>query len=93
MVRKQLYITETQNDVLKRRAKESGVSEAELVRHALDYFFTEESPAGSRHQQALNELMETLRRDAREHPLKEGYQFNREELYNDRPKNWADKSN
>ena len=36
MVRKQLYITEAQEEALKRRAAETGVSEAELVRRALD---------------------------------------------------------
>ncbi len=36
MVRKQLYITPDQEADLKRKAEEAGVSEAELVRRALD---------------------------------------------------------
>ncbi|MPY87365.1 MAG: hypothetical protein GEU99_05540 [Luteitalea sp.] len=36
MVRKQLYIEKRQDDMLKRRAKAQGVTEAELVREALD---------------------------------------------------------
>ena len=36
MIRKQLYIEEAQDKALKRRAKELGVTEAEVVRRALD---------------------------------------------------------
>ncbi|MBS4029829.1 MAG: hypothetical protein KGZ63_11315 [Clostridiales bacterium] len=36
MVRKQLYITKSQELYLKEKAKELGVTEAELVRDALD---------------------------------------------------------
>lgn len=36
MIRKQLYLKPSQDRALKRRAKELGVSEAELVRRALD---------------------------------------------------------
>lgn len=36
MVRKQLYLEERQERALKRRAAETGLSEAELVRQALD---------------------------------------------------------
>lgn len=35
LVRKQLYIYRTQDALLKRRAKELGISEAELVRRAI----------------------------------------------------------
>ena len=36
MVRKQFYLAEAQDKALKRRAKALGVSEAEVVRRALD---------------------------------------------------------
>ncbi len=36
MVRKQIYIEPEQEELLKRRAKELGVSEAELIRRGLD---------------------------------------------------------
>lgn len=36
LVRKQLYIHRTQDALLKRRARELGVTEAELVRQAID---------------------------------------------------------
>lgn len=36
MIRKQIYIEPRQEDMLKRRAKELGISEAELIRRCLD---------------------------------------------------------
>lgn len=36
MIRKQLYITKAQDQVLKKKAASYGVSEAEIVREALD---------------------------------------------------------
>ena len=41
MVRKQIYIPKRQQLVLKRRAKARGVSEAELIRHALERDLTD----------------------------------------------------
>ena len=38
MVRKQLYITEQQEQYLKDQAKQKGVKEAEVVRRALDQY-------------------------------------------------------
>ncbi len=39
MVRKQIYLTRQQNLLLKRLAKESGVSESEIIRQALEREF------------------------------------------------------
>lgn len=47
MVRKQLYIEEQQEQALKSRARELGVTEAEIVRDALDRLLAE--PAAPRH--------------------------------------------
>lgn len=61
MVRKQLYLTEDQDVALKRRAAEAGVSEAEVVRRALDMALR----GGSRHpwrpgrREAMADLVET----------------------------------
>ena len=38
MVRKQIYLPRRQNQLLKRLAKQRGVSEAEVIRQALDGF-------------------------------------------------------
>ncbi len=44
MIRKQLYITEEQEFRLKRQAQQLGVSEAELMRRALDLALGSEVP-------------------------------------------------
>jgi hypothetical protein len=71
MIRKQLYISEAQNEALKRRARALGVSEAELARRALDALLSEGSSAASpRRHEALDRLMETTRRLAEGHRLR-----------------------
>ena len=60
MVRKQLYITRSQDRALKRRARELGVTEAEVVRRAIDAL---DAPAAeARRAEAARELIEGLRR-------------------------------
>jgi hypothetical protein len=39
IVRKQIYLTQQQNFLLKRLAKERGVSESEVIRQALEHEF------------------------------------------------------
>lgn len=90
MIRKQLYITEAQNEALKRRSRALGASEAELVRRALDDFLSEASSAKrSRRREALDRLMERTRRLAGEHRLPSGYRFERNEVYADRASRWT----
>ncbi|MDF1521547.1 MAG: hypothetical protein P1P87_01850 [Trueperaceae bacterium] len=48
MIRKQVYLTEHQEHALKRRAAETGLSEAELVRRALDAILAAPTPAAPR---------------------------------------------
>ena len=47
MVRKQIYLEAAQDETLKRRAKETGLAEAELIRASLDYFFNAVGEGGS----------------------------------------------
>lgn len=82
-VRKQLSLTPEQDRALKRRARELGVSEAELVRRALDAALAEGAgvagvPAGS----PLDELLAHTRRLGEGRRLEGGW--NREALYDDR---------
>ena len=84
MIRKQLYITEAQNEALKRRAQALGISEAELVRQALDASLTDIASKPSSRRSELDELLERTRDLASRHRLPSGYRFNREELYADR---------
>lgn len=82
MKRKQIYITEEQDRRLKRRAEELGVSEAEVIRRALDAGLDVDAPAPTPSQLAAIERFleraDKLRREAR--PPK-GWKFNRAELY------------
>jgi len=48
MVRKQLYIDEAQERLLKARAAAQGVTEAELMRHALDALLSDASGSAVR---------------------------------------------
>lgn len=47
MIRKQLYIDEEHERLLKERSRELGVSEAELVRRALDRLLRDDEPAAA----------------------------------------------
>ena len=84
MIRKQLYITEWQDEVLKDRARELGISEAELARRALSEFLSERSPMATRRPEALETLIERTRSLSEKHQLPSGYRFDREDLYSER---------
>lgn len=85
MVRKQLYLEKAQDQALKRRAGELGVSEAEVVRRALDRALGEGSvsPLAGRRQELLAALFEDADRAARTHRPPEDDTFDREALYED----------
>jgi hypothetical protein len=86
MIRKQLYIDERHERLLKQRAAEQGLSEAELVRRALDLLLAEtEGPmtVPPARLDALKELLERAERAARA-PSDEGWYFDREEVYDER---------
>ncbi len=93
MVRKQLYISEEHERALKARARELGVSEAELVRRLLDGLLLDGEGGsgllagaitGRGAAEALEGFLEEADRLAKSHLFPEGYRFDREELYEDR---------
>jgi hypothetical protein len=90
MVRKQLYLEETQDRALKARAKELGISEAELVRRALDAALRSKENAyfAFPRRSALTQFLDNAKRLSEGHHLPEGYRFNREELYDEREGRW-----
>lgn len=84
MVRKQLYISEEHEKALKARAREMGVSEAELVRGLLDRLLLN-GESGSllpfgRAEAALD-FLESADRLSGTHSFPKDYRFDREELY------------
>ena len=86
MVRKQLYISDEHERALKARAKELGVSEAELVRRMLDGLLLdgERGLAGAGATEALEGFLKEADRLAESHRFQRGYVFDRNELYEDR---------
>lgn len=88
MFRKQLYISDEHERALKARARELGVSEAELVRRMLDSLLLGGEGgtglAGAGAVDALEGFLEEVDRLAESHRFPEGYRFDREELYEDR---------
>jgi hypothetical protein len=88
MVRKQLYISDEHERALKARAKELGVSEAELVRRLLDGLLLggggKSGLAGAGAAEAVEGFLAEADRLAESHSFPEGYRFDREALYEDR---------
>ena len=92
MVRKQIYLPRRQNQLLKRLAKQRGVSEAEVIRQALEREAQSEAPAGRDSQQALAEIVAFARSLRQRSDLMEGepYRWNRAELYAERENRWLE---
>ncbi|MGH3088187.1 MAG: hypothetical protein ACRDSJ_12815 [Rubrobacteraceae bacterium] len=82
MIRKQLYISEDHDRALKLKAREMGISEAELVRRLLDEGLMKEDGARlpGRVKAGL-EFLKGMERISREHSFPEDYKFDREEIH------------
>jgi hypothetical protein len=91
MIRKQLYITREQERILKDRAREEGLTEAEIVREALDRHLRHKSSLliPEHRRQALEKLLAMSEEVARRHRFPKGYKFNRVELYAEREDRWS----
>ena len=90
MVRKQVYLPRSQNQKLKRLARQRGVSEAEVIRQALE---REVEGSGTRVQDGRKALEKLVRfaRSLREQPeftQGQAYHFDRDEIYNERESRW-----
>jgi hypothetical protein len=92
MVREQLYIEERHERALKRRAKALGVSEAEVVRQALDALLADERGMAAlpRHREALRAVLERAARFAATRVgARKAPRYRREELYEERESRWT----
>ncbi len=83
MVRKQVYIEPRQEELLKRRAKELGVTEAELIRHAIDHIVYGQTTL-ARKLQIWEEEKAFMRERARMDVPQTGRTWTRDELYEER---------
>ena len=88
MIRKQIYLPKRLDDSLKRLSKKRGVSEAEVIRQALEH----ESSAGNMLHHDSQAAVEAILRFSDERlALKEmakPYTWNRDELYDERESRW-----
>ena len=86
MVRKQIYLARRQNVTLKRLAKQRGISEAEVIRQALEREAELSVSAVQGSRQALNNIIVYARSLRKQPELLQGkpYVFNREQLYEER---------
>lgn len=81
MVRKQLYLRPEHEQLLKQKARETGLSEAELVRQALDQFFQDGDAPLPGHVEALGAFLREAQQISQQHCLPAGWRFRREEVY------------
>jgi hypothetical protein len=85
MIRKQIYIDAGHERFLKERAQQLGVTEAEVVRQALDA--AEERAFSSERLKALDDILAEVRESRTggvRQPSEAGWKFNREEIYEER---------
>ncbi len=86
MVRKQIYIQKRQDEWLKRASKARGISEAEVIRQAIDDQATtssdQQSPEDRMDWEKAVEFMRSLK--SRRSQFSEPYKWNREEIYEER---------
>ena len=90
MIRKQVYLEERQDRLLKHRAKQRGVTEAEIIREALDRAEISGSRGGHVDDPAAGRkaisFMRSLARRHRKAPA--GRSWSRESLYDERIGRW-----
>lgn len=90
MVRKQIYIPRQQDALLKRLAKQRGVSEAEVIRQALAREIEAPAFVQRDRKKALDEMfafVESLKTRP-EFMAREPYKWNRSDLYEERESRW-----
>ena len=83
MIRKQVYIEPEQDELLKRRSKELGISEAALIRQAIDRLDADgdKSPPN---RQAWEEEMAFIKQRMQLRVPQTGRSWTREEIYDER---------
>jgi hypothetical protein len=83
MIRKQVYIEPEQEDLLKRRSRELGVSEAALIRRGIDEV-ARRGPPGVFDKKAWEEELAFMEERARMKVPQTGRSWTRDELYEER---------
>ncbi|MEO8357988.1 MAG: CopG family transcriptional regulator [Chloroflexota bacterium] len=86
MIRKQMYLSRRQNKTLKRLAKQRGISEAEVIRQALERESALSVPAIHDSRKALEKIFDYVESLRKRTEFMQGkpYKFNRDDLYDER---------
>jgi len=91
MIRKQVYLDPDHAEMLKRRASERGVTEAEIIREALDR--SEQGVPDRRHRtvdlEAGRRLLASIRALSRRRDVPRFRRSSRDSLYEDRIGRWT----
>ncbi len=86
MIRKQLYLEKGQDEKLKRLARIRGVTEAEVVREAIEALPDDEAPKAG-HSEGFLRFLEIANKRRATLPLSNGGRtWTRDDLYDERPK-------
>ncbi len=94
MVRKQIYINKRQNTLLKRLSQARGVSEAEIIRQAIDREISGETPKSTVADRSAWQEFEAFLQTRRELATTgEPLRWNREEIYEERENRWIHPKN
>jgi hypothetical protein len=89
MVRKQIYITRRQEALLKRLARLRGLSEAEIIRRAIDREAEQTRPFNTLFDHSAWEAILKLVEERKNLGIQgKPYQWNRQEIYQDRENRW-----
>lgn len=82
MIRKQIYVRADQEAMLKKKASQLGVSEAELIREYIDEGV--QRPTASEREEAKRRLLASMRERAKLRVPQTGRDWTRDELYEER---------
>jgi hypothetical protein len=89
MVRKQIYVEERHERLLKRISKARGVSEAELIRQAIEREAVGEKPLLTPDQEAWDKILRFAKSRKALRPSVRPYRWNRLDAYEDREKRFT----
>jgi hypothetical protein len=89
MVRKQIYIQERHERLLKRISKARGVSEAELIRQAIERETVGEKPVLAPDQESWDKILRFAKSRKTTRPSVRPYRWNRLDAYEEREKRFT----
>jgi len=90
MIRKQIYIPQRQDILIKRLAETRDVSEAEVIRQAIEHEISREVPGTTPEAaEAWEQIMQLVEERKKVAGTGEPCRWNREEIYEERANRWV----